>query len=316
MLKDRFDRTLDYLRLSVTDQCNLRCSYCMPERGIPLIKPEDIMSKEEILALARAFVDLGVTKIRLTGGEPTLRPDLTEIIRGLKAMGVREIVMTTNGVLLPEKAEEYKAAGLNRVNISLDTLDPAKYREITRGGDISRVLAGIDRALELDLAPIKLNVVLMRGFNDDEVDDLIELTKDPRIHVRFIELMPLGQAEDKKSSFMPVGEIIQRYPDFIELPSYDHSVARRFKKPGYQGTVGFINPISCNFCADCNRIRVSSSGNLRLCLHAGEVANLKSAIPDPDKLKQLILKSIEQKPESHHLEIKSEAGTNMNEIGG
>lgn len=316
MLKDRYDRTLDYLRISVTDRCNLRCSYCMPERGIPMIKPDDIMSKDEILILARAFVELGVKKIRLTGGEPTLRQDLTEIIRELKAMGVREITMTTNGILLKDKAAEYQAAGLDRVNISLDSLDPDKYREITRGGDLAQALAGIAAAKELGLVPIKINAVLMRGFNDGEVDDFIELTQDPDMHVRFIELMPLGQAADKKSAFMPVAEIIERYPDFIELPSYDHSVARRFRKPGYPGTVGFINPVSCNFCDDCNRIRLSASGNLRLCLHAGEVANLKQYADDPVKLKEVIVALIDQKPESHHLEIRSEAGTNMNEIGG
>lgn len=224
MLIDRFERTLNYLRLSVTDQCNLRCTYCMPDKGIPLIRPDDIMTKQEILAIAKAFIDLGVTKIRLTGGEPTLRRDLPEIIRALKAMGVHEIAMTTNGVLLPQKAAEYKAAGLDRVNISLDTLNPDKYREITRGAEISQVMAGIKKALEVGLVPIKINIVLMRGFNDDEVKDLIELTKNPNINVRFIELMPMGQAADKKHAFMPVGEIIENYPDFIELPSYDLSL--------------------------------------------------------------------------------------------
>lgn len=316
MLKDRYDRKIDYLRLSVTDRCNLRCSYCMPERGIPLIRPDEIMTRDEILTLARAFVELGVRKIRLTGGEPTVREDLPEIIHELKLMGVREITMTTNGILLRERARAYQAAGLDRVNISLDTLDPVKYETITRGGHLADALAGIQTALELGLTPVKINTVLMRGFNDDEVDELIGLTKDPRIHVRFIELMPLGQAADKKSAFIPVAEIITRYPDLIELPSFDHSVARRFKKPGYPGTIGFINPVSCNFCADCNRIRISASGNLRLCLHAGEVANLKHYLADPAELKRQIRRLIDEKPESHHLDIRSEAGTNMNEIGG
>lgn len=316
MLKDRYDRKLNYLRLSVTDRCNLRCTYCMPEKGIPMIRPDEIMTKQEILTLARAFLELGVTKVRLTGGEPTLRGDLSEIIRELKAMGAEQVVLTTNGILLRDKAKEYKEAGLDRVNISLDTLDAAKYREITRGGELSDALAGIEAALAEGLTPVKLNVVLMRGFNDVEADDFIELTRNPAIHVRFIELMPIGQAEGKQAQFMPVSEIIERYPDFIELQSYDHSVARRFQKPGYPGIVGFINPVSCNFCSDCNRIRVSASGRLRLCLHAGEVGNLKSFLHDPDQLKQEILRLVDQKPQSHHLDLKSDAGTNMNEIGG
>lgn len=316
MLIDQFDRTLNYLRLSVTDQCNLRCTYCMPEKGIPLIRPEEIMTKEEILAIAQAFVDLGVTKIRLTGGEPTLRRDLVEIIEALKLMGVEEIALTTNAILLEELAAKYKAAGLDRVNISLDTLNPKKFTEITRGGDLNKVFKGIEKALEVGLDPIKINVVLMRGFNDDEIDQLIELTKDPRIHVRFIELMPMGPAADNKVAFMPVSEVITSHPDLIELIGDDHSVARRFKKPGYQGTVGFINPVSCNFCADCNRIRVSASGNLRLCLHAGEIGNLKTYVSDPNQLRAKIIEWIAFKPESHRLDVQSDAGTNMNEIGG
>lgn len=316
MLIDQFDRTLNYLRLSVTDQCNLRCTYCMPEKGIPLIRPEEIMTKEEILAIAQAFVDLGVTKIRLTGGEPTLRGDLAEIIEALKEMGVEEIALTTNGILLEDLAATYKAAGLDRVNISLDTLNPDKFSKITRGGDLSRVFKGIEKALEVGLDPIKINVVLMRGFNDDEIDQLIDQTKDPRIHVRFIEIMPMGPVMDNKAGFMPVSEVIASYPDLIEQISDDHSVARRFKRPGYGGTVGFINPVSCNFCADCNRIRVSASGNLRLCLHSGEIGNLKPFASEPNLLKAKIKEWVALKPKSHRLDVKSEAGTNMNEIGG
>lgn len=316
MLKDQFNRELDYLRLSVTDQCNLRCTYCMPEKGIPLIRPNEIMTQEEIVAIAQAFIDLGVSKIRLTGGEPTLRKDLPEIIKALKSMGVQEIAMTTNAILLEEQAEKYKAAGLDRVNISLDTLKADKFKTITRGGDLDQVFKGIDKALEVGLVPIKINVVLMRGFNDDEIDDLIELTKDPRIHVRFIELMPMGPVADRTDAFMPVSEVIDRYPDLVEQVGHDHSVARRYQMPGYGGTVGFINPVSCNFCADCNRIRVSASGNLRLCLHAGEIGNLKPYISDQNQLKAKIVEWIALKPESHRLDVKSEAGTNMNEIGG
>lgn len=315
-MKDRFDRTLDYLRISVTDQCNLRCTYCMPEKGIPLMDRNDIMTKEEILALVGAFISLGVTKVRITGGEPLLRPDLTKIIRGIRDLGAKEIVMTTNAITLVDKAQELKEAGLDRVNISLDTLDPDKFRQITRGGDLDDVIAGIRAAKEAGLTPVKLNVVLMKDFNDTEVAGLMELTREDSIHVRFIELMPLGQAEGRKSSFLPVSEVISQHPELRPLPADDHSVARIFQKAGYGGTIGFINPVSCNFCASCNRLRVSATGKLRLCLHGAESADLKQALSQGRDLQQVILSEIEGKPQSHHLEIRSEAGTNMNEIGG
>lgn len=316
---DRNGRSIDYLRISLTDRCNLRCTYCMPEDGIDKKYHKDILRFEEIATIIRTAARLGITKIRLTGGEPLILKDIEDVVRyARQTPGIREIGMTTNGILLADKAEALKAAGLDRVNISLDTLDGEKFQRITRGGDIRKVLAAIDKVLSLDMKPVKINTVLMRGFNDDEVGDLMDLTRDRPIQVRFIELMPLGEGEETfEDSFMEGDEILQRYPEL--KPVSDNSrVARVFRLPGAVGSVGLISPLSCKFCSDCNRIRLTSSGTIKPCLHSAEEINLRPFLQDEEALYDLLKKSIYEKPKEHHLETdkKSQTFRMMFQIGG
>lgn len=316
---DRNGRAIDYLRISLTDRCNLRCTYCMPEDGIDKKYHEDILRFEEIATIIRTAARLGITKIRLTGGEPLVLKDIEEVVRYAKnTPGIREIGMTTNGILLAEKAEALKAAGLDRVNISLDTLDADKFREITRGGDINKVLHAVDKVLSLDMKPVKINTVLMRGFNDDEVGDLMDLTRERPIQVRFIELMPLGQGEAAfEERFMEGDEILQSYPEL--QPTRDKSrVARVFRLPGAVGSVGFISPLSCKFCQDCNRIRLTSSGTIKPCLHSAKEVNLRPFLHDDEALYDLLKRTIYEKPKEHHLETdkKSQTFRMMFQIGG
>lgn len=316
---DRNGRVIDYLRISLTARCNLRCTYCMPEEGIEKVYHEDILRYEEIATIIRTAAKLGITKIRLTGGEPLILQNIEEVVRYAKnTPGIREIGMTTNGILLAEKAETLKAAGLDRVNISLDTLDADKFREITRGGDINKVLKAIAKVLSLDMKPVKINTVLMRGFNDTEVGDLMDLTRDQAIQVRFIELMPLGQGEASFTErFMEGDEILQRYPELSPVQDQSH-VARVYKFPDAVGSVGFISPLSCKFCENCNRIRLTATGTIKPCLHSAEEVNLKPFLRDEEALHDLLKRTIFEKPKEHHLETdkKSRTSRMMFQIGG
>ena len=259
-MKDKYGRNINYLRISVTDLCNLRCRYCMPEGGIDKTLHEEILSVEETIEIAKNFVDLGINKIRLTGGEPLVRKGILDIVKGIGGLdGVRDISMTTNGLLLKDYARELKDYGLNRVNISLDTLDREKYSYITRGGDIDKVFQSIEECKRVGLTPIKLNVVLMDGFNDDEIGDFIGLTQDEEIDVRFIELMPIGEAIDIQDRYLSNEKILEEYKELQATDKLDpSSPADYYRLPGGKGRVGFINPISCKFCEDCNRIRMTS----------------------------------------------------------
>ncbi len=291
----------------------------MPEDGIDKKYHEDILRYEEVAAIIRTAARLGITKIRLTGGEPLILKDIEKVVRYAKQTpGIKEIGMTTNGILLADQAEGLKEAGLDRVNISLDTLDADKFRKITRGGDLNKVLKGIDKVLELGMKPVKINTVLMRGFNDNEAGDLMELTRDQQIQVRFIELMPLGEGTEAfKSSFMEGEEILDRYPDLMPIDDSSR-VAKVYKLPGAIGSVGFISPLSCKFCNDCNRIRLTASGTIKPCLHSAEEINLKPFLDDEEALYNLLKKSIYEKPEEHHLDKdkKSQTGRMMFQIGG
>ncbi len=316
-MQDRFERKISYLRLSVTDLCNLRCRYCMPEEGIPKRPHDEILTFEELTEIVGAAVELGVTKVRITGGEPLVRRGITDLCADLRAIpGLKELAVTTNGVLLPELAKPLKEAGVDRVNISLDTLDPVKYRELTRCGELQQVLDGIEAAREAGLAPIKLNAVLMGGFNDDEIEDLVELTRTRDLQMRFIELMPVGPgASFAPEAFIPCTEVLARVPELV--PEGHAGVSRQYRLPGGAGTVGLITPISHEFCSECNRIRVTSDGKLKPCLHSAEEIPLRGL--HGEALREAIRRGVLHKPASHDIlqpGVRTAGERTMNAIGG
>ncbi|MDF2949317.1 MAG: molybdenum cofactor biosynthesis protein [Sedimentibacter sp.] len=316
---DKKGRNIDYLRVSLTDRCNLRCIYCMPEDGIDKICHEEILRFEEVEKVITACAALGVKKVRFTGGEPLVLKGLDKLIKHTASMpDINDISLTTNGMLLADMADDLKKAGLKRVNISLDTLQSDKFKKITRHGDINKVFSAIEKCLSLDMVPVKLNVVLMKNVNDDEIGDFIKLTMDSPIQVRFIELMPIGEGQkyfDKCS--MKVEEIIERFPELVPIQD-DSRVASVYKMPGAIGSIGLISPVSCKFCSDCNRIRLTSTGTIKPCLHSAEEINLKPYLNDEQKLIDVIKNAVYNKPEEHHLETEGKSDTDrmMFQIGG
>lgn len=319
---DNYGREINYIRISITDRCNLRCRYCMPEEGFQdLIPHDEILSYEEIVDLARAGAELGISKVRLTGGEPLVRRDILRLVEKLHGIpGIEEIDITTNGVLLEHMAADLKRAGIHRVNISLDTLDEDKYRNITRGGDLQKVLRGIDASLKAGLTPLKINTVALKGFNDDEFGDIIALTKDQPISVRFIELMPIGHNDlGGDYGFISNQEILSRFPELVPEERERFSVAVNYRLPGAKGTVGFISALSNHFCAECNKIRLTSDGKIKPCLHSNEEIDMKQALQTHSH--QIVLdalaESVGHKIEHHLLnEGAAPIERNMNKIGG
>lgn len=319
-MKDCFGREISYLRISVTDRCNLRCKYCMPECGIENIGHENILTFEDIERIVKASTELGIKKFRITGGEPLARRGIVDLIGNLaKIKGVEELAMTTNGTMLSEHAEALKNAGLNRVNISLDTLDHMKYAEITRGGDLDQVFMGIDAAIKADLMPVKLNIVAIAGFNDDEILDFVQLTYNHPIDIRFIELMPIGTAKlDEGYRFMSSEEIKRKLPSLITLKK-DGGVADNYIYPEAIGKIGFISPMSNLFCGICNKIRLTSDGKLKPCLHSNQEIDLNEVLKkgDDNLVKEFIKTAISNKEEKHHLnEGVHQISRDMNKIGG
>lgn len=316
---DKKGRRIDYLRVSLTDRCNLRCIYCMPERGIDKKCHEEILRFEEVEKVITACAALGITKVRFTGGEPLVLKGLDKLIKHTASMPeINDISITTNGMLLADMADDLKKAGLKRVNISLDTLQSEKFKNITRHGDINKVFKAIEKCLSLDMVPVKLNVVLMRGVNDDEIGDFLKLTLDAPIQVRFIELMPIGEGQkyfDKCS--MKVEEITEKFPELVPIMD-DSRVASVYKIPGAKGSVGLISPVSCKFCTECNRIRLTSTGTIKPCLHSAEEINLKPYLNNEQKLIDVIKNAVYNKPEEHHLETERKSDTDrmMYQIGG
>ena len=318
-MKDSFGREINYLRISLTDRCNLRCKYCMPEDGISKFSHDEILTLEELYEIIEIFVELGINKIRFTGGEPLVRKGIVELISKVsKLHGVKDIAMTTNGILLKAYAKDLKDAGLNRVNISLDTLDEDKYRTITRGGNLLRILEGIEEAKKVGLTPIKINTVLIGGFNDDEIESLVGLTERENIDLRFIELMPIGEAASwAKENFISNNRVLEKVGSLLPVPREDiSSPAVYYKLPNGKGKVGIINPISCKFCENCNRVRLTSQGRLKLCLHSDIEIDIREALNSGQDIKKLIIDSIGKKEESHHLEDGEYIKRNMNQIGG
>jgi cyclic pyranopterin phosphate synthase len=293
----------------------------MPEQGICKKEHGEILTLEEIYEVVKACSQLGISKIRITGGEPLVRKGLTTLIEKIsKLQGIEELAMTTNGVLLPRYAKELKLAGLNRVNISLDTMNAEKYSYITRDGDLSEVMSGINAAEEAGLQPIKLNTVLIGGFNDDEIENFVNLTIDRAIDVRFIELMPIGQAGHwAKKHFVSNTEILNRVKDLQPIQSNDpSSPAKYFKLPGAKGKVGLINPISHAFCGNCNRIRLTADGKLKPCLHSEVEIDIKEVLKRGESLQEIIKQTILQKPMQHNLNCQDNKPIerDMYRIGG
>lgn len=313
---DSYGRNIDYLRISVTDRCNLRCVYCMPEKGIEKMRHEDVLSVEEIIEIAASAAELGIKKIRLTGGEPLTRKGILEIISGVaRTPGISEVALTTNGTLLAPYAESLKEAGLTRVNISVDTFDEASYKEITRGGETADVLAGVRAAIDAGLAPIKINAVLMGGVNDSFIKPLIAMTEDADFRVRFIEIMPIGECADwNKERFMSISKVLEMEPELEPIGT--DGVSSLYRKPGSKGSVGLISPISNHFCGTCNKIRVTADGKLKPCLHSAEEINLRGL--HGDQLTETIKAAILVKPFKHELEreVKSRSERGMSAIGG
>lgn len=317
---DKNGRRINYLRVSLTDRCNLRCIYCMPEAGVEKKCHENILRFEEIIRIVQASSKLGITKVRYTGGEPLILKNIEQLIYDTsKISGIEDISITTNGMLLYEKADELKKAGLKRANISLDTLKEDKFKLLTRGGELKKVTSAIEKCLSIGIAPIKINTVLLKGINDDEIDDLIYLTKDMPINIRFIELMPIGEGEKLYADhFMSNDEVIEGQEGLIPLKNKDGSTAKLYRKKGYNGTVGFISPLSCKFCSSCNRIRLTAQGTIKPCLHSEGEISIKEFINDDLKLIKALKEAIYNKPAEHKLneEGKSETHRSMYEIGG
>lgn len=315
---DGFGRKITYLRLSVTELCNLRCRYCMPEDGICKKHCEDMLTEEEMICAVKAAASLGISKLRITGGEPLVKQNILSICaRAAAVEGIDELCVTTNGVLLPQLAGPLRGAGVNRVNISLDSLDRDKYAHITRCGSLDRAVKGVEAALEAGFDKVKINSVLIGGFNDDEIPALAELTRQYPVDVRFIELMPMYDSGDfGVKAFIPCTAVLDKLPE-LEREQQDRGVARLYRLPGAQGSIGLISPVSNHFCADCNRIRLTADGKLKPCLHSNQEYPVKGL--DYDGMVGQMKAAIMAKP-ARHDELsavkRSHAGRNMNQIGG
>lgn len=321
---DKWGREIDYLRISVTDKCNLRCIYCMPEKGIQFTKEEVLMTDAEILQLVKYMAKLGIEKVRITGGEPFARRGIIQLISDIKSIrGIKEVCVTTNGILIEDKINELKNAGLDGINISLDTLDSEKYKMLTRGGEMSKVLKSIDEALNVGIK-VKLNSVIIKGINEDEVLDLIKLTSNKKIDVRFIELMPIGQANDFKAvTNYEIRELIKLNFKVEETDKEKKNLgpAKYIKIHGFMGKVGFISAMSNCFCSECNRIRLTSEGFLKQCLNFNYGINIKDVMRsgmEEEDILNLIKLNIYNKPSEHSFkQTKSNQDVRyMNQIGG
>lgn len=326
LITDNYNRVIDYMRISVTDRCNLRCIYCMPSEGIRTIKHSDILSYEEIIRIVRIAADSGVSKIRITGGEPLMRKNLLYLISSISQIyGIEDLSLTTNGLLLRQYAGQLAFAGLKRVNISLDSLDPDRYREITRGGDIGMVLAGIEEAERVGLLPIKINMVPVRGFNDSEIENFARMSIITPYHIRFIEFMPIGAKEFwSKDRYIPTDEIKQRVSSIAPLMPVrlkKSGPANYFKFENAKGVIGFISPISNHFCHSCNRLRLTAEGKIRPCLFSETEIDIKSAIrcnAADDEIARLLKLAVEMKPLGHNMKDgkKFEYLRPISQIGG
>lgn len=311
LLTDRYRRPIDYLRISITDRCNLRCIYCMPFGGVSKLTHDDILSYEEFLRLVKVAIKMGISKVRLTGGEPLVRRGVTDFCRRLAALpGMKSLSLTTNGVLLEELAQEIYQAGIRRINISLDTLQPERFSRMTCRDEFDRVWRGIQTAEKVGFHPIKINVVVMGGINDDEVVQLAQLTKDRPYHIRFIEFMQFMNNDRLiPGHFVSAEDILGRLHSVAPLEQvtsrHSNGPARHFRWPDAQGMIGIISPISHHFCPSCNRIRLTADGKLRNCLFSDRELDIKLPLRQgatDAELAQLLTESIINKPEKHALQ--------------
>jgi len=326
---DHYNRKITYLRVSVTDRCNLRCIYCMPVKDLKLLNHDDILRYEEIMRIIQAAVEAGINKVRLTGGEPLVRRNFTRLASSICAVpGIKDVSITTNGVLLAEKARKIYAAGIRRINVSLDTLDRKKYAAITRRDHFDDVWQGLQIAEEVGFSPIKLNVVAMRGINDDEILQFAELSVRKPYHVRFIEYMPIGHdnqwnpgkyisSDEIKSRLQFLGPL-RKVP---VLHSANDGPARRYRFDSAKGEIGFISALSNHFCATCNRLRLTADGRLRPCLFADDEIDIKTPLRagcSHEELKRLFWEAVERKPKQHHARFAEKGGCqrSMSAIGG
>jgi GTP 3',8-cyclase len=312
-LSDSFQRPINYLRVAVTDRCNLRCVYCMPEDGVPWMPHPNILSYEELITIIQAGADLGISKIRITGGEPLVRLGIVDFIQMISRIkGINDIAMTTNGIYLAKYAADLKKAGLNRVNVSLDTLKPEKFKQICRGknegAEMGNVLEGIRAAKEAGLNPVKINMVVMVGVNDDEILDFARKTINEDWHVRFIELMPFTGHDGRTPAGLTAKDIKKRIDPLGKMEPYKHTwgngPAKYYQLPGAKGTIGFITALSEHFCISCNRLRLTADGKLRPCLMSETMIDLREPLRSgisSDKLKDLIKEAVTAKPMGHHL---------------
>lgn len=315
---DRFGRKITYMRISVTDLCSLRCRYCMPAEGVCKKNHSDMMTEDEMIQAVRAAASLGIRKLRITGGEPLVKKNILSICERCGAVeGIHELCLTTNALELPRLAVPLRQAGVKRVNISLDTLEREKYAYITRSGRLEDALAGLEAALSAGFEQIKINTVLIGGFNDDEIGKLAELTMRYPVDVRFIELMPMYDGGDfGKEAFIPCGRVLQVLPGLVPADP-DGGVARLYRLPGARGNVGLISPVSAHFCGGCSRIRLTADGKLKPCLHSPEEYSIKGL--NYEEMRRQMEAAIWNKPAWHGIlspENRSRAGRDMNQIGG
>ena len=315
---DQFGRSITYLRLSVTELCNLRCRYCMPAEGVCKKSHADMLTEDEMILAVEAAASLGITKLRITGGEPLVKKNILSICRRAAAVpGIQEVCLTTNGILLPQLAKPLREAGVRRLNLSLDTLNPDKYAYITRIGRIEDFWRGFHAALDAGFDKIKLNAVLVGGFNDDEIVPLAELTKQYPVDMRFIEMMPMcDSARFDPDAYIPFTRVLEALPEAQPVPK-DGGVAKLYRLPGAKGNIGLISPVSAHFCGDCNRIRLTADGKVKPCLHSNAEYPLKGL--ESEGMRVQLEKAIWGKPKWHgDLDAvhHSGAGRNMNQIGG
>ena len=316
--------TVDYLRLSITDRCNLRCVYCMPPEGVPPRKHEEILSLEELAAFARVAAACGISKVRITGGEPLVRRGCVELVGMLaRTSGIRDMSLTTNGILLPEYASALRHEGLNRVNISLDSLDPDRFARLTRGGRLDAALAGLDSAFEVGFGPVKVNALLLEGIVD-ELDAFVDLTREREVHVRFIEFMPLdlrlaSASDGDHGRLVPAPAVLQRLKATHELVPdpgpYGHGPAQYWRVPGALGSIGFVAGVSDHFCEACNRLRLTADGRLRTCLFSGDEVNVRPFVDRPAELRKVIETAVAGKRYDRCQEALANQRA-MSEIGG
>lgn len=327
-LIDRYGRRHDYLRISVTDRCDLRCVYCMGPEGVPLMDHRKILSYEDIGKVVKAAAALGIKKIRLSGGEPLVRKGIEKLVGQISAIpGIEDLALTTNGQLLEKKLPALKEAGLKRVNISLDSLNPLTYREITRGGELEKVLGALAASLAYGLAPVKINVVLMRDVNEHEIPRFFQLARDYPIHLRFIEYMPLGSHSTQwRGKYLPL-EVVMKEALKMGTPLEPlaeeqgcRGPAELYRLHGAKGLIGLIHPISQHFCYQCNRLRLTADGFIKPCLYWQEETSVKPVLNDPEKLKCLLRHALDYKREKHAMSagelLEASPGRSMSKIGG